>query len=98
MDTFMNQIMDQVLTDLHNGIDAMAKEGLKRKGFEFANQYEFMKFVKERCTAQSYKATTVYYVDGRPFLVYYENPEPVKFDFNSHQYKIDVVYGKYAYL
>ena len=46
------------------------KEALKRKGYEFENQSDFVKFVAEFCTREYNAETeeTTFFVKGVPFI------------------------------
>ena len=48
------------------------KEALKRKGYEFENQSDFVKFVAEFCTREYNAETeeTTFFVKGVPFIKY----------------------------
>ena len=53
-------------------VDSYFIVGLRRKGFEFDNQAELEKFIKERCRCEDYqhKKMRKYFVDDIPFLMH----------------------------
>ena len=62
--------------------DRFFKEALKRKGYEFENHSDYVKFVMEFCTREYNAETeeTTFFVKGVPFI-----KKEYKFDFDFNK-------------
>jgi hypothetical protein len=67
-----NQIVEDLSKKLHNEIDNLFIEGLKKKGFEFSDRYEIEDFVKQNCRCEDNPNTKerIYYVFNIPFFLH----------------------------
>lgn len=63
--------------------DAFFKEALKKKGYEFENHYDFVRFVLKFCTSEYNVETeeTTFFVKGVPFIKHRYN-----FDFDFKEF------------
>ena len=86
---------DNLITQMNN----ITIEGLKRKGFEFENNYELTEFLKARCRVTEFENERTYYVDDKPFLLHRQD---LNINMNNivdaQDYKLTATYGGYAYL
>jgi len=66
--TVMQMMMYKMRNELENNLENKFKECLKKRGFEFENEVEFLNFVKARCKMEDYYVSKekIFYVDETP--------------------------------
>jgi hypothetical protein len=95
----IQDIISMASDNLTNQMNNVTIEGLKRKGFEFKNNYELGEFIKERCRVEVIGSERTYYVDDKPFLLHkYEPNCNMNNIVDNGNYNFTATYGGYAYL
>ena len=96
----MQELIETSLSGIENKQNDLIIEGLKRKGFDFSNHFELIDFIKENCTAtnnQDLKITT-YFVNGIPFLAYFDKREFSERNLLGVNYNIGEIISNYQFL
>jgi len=70
IESIQDKLMDEILTQHQNKINNLFKEGLKRKGFEFEKESDYLSFISVNCRGSSKGNETTYYVNNIPFFFY----------------------------
>jgi|TARA_Y100000310_G_C20594944_1_gene770024 hypothetical protein len=96
----IHDIISTATDNLTNQMNEITIEGLKRKGFEFKNNYELGEFIKERCRVEVFGDNRTYYVDDKPFLLHESKPNLSmgEYELDKENYKMTATIGSYAYL
>ena len=73
----MHEHIKDSMLKISNRIDEIITEGLRRKGFEFEDKKELIKFVQRHCECVHgvLAKTKTYYANGEAFLIWEENYE-----------------------
>lgn len=93
-------INENLINNLATKFDYLLIEGLKRKGFVFADQEQTFNFVKENCKCEDYKEKQerIYFVNDIPFFLHnYKIDIPEVKNINSN-ITLTANYGSYAFL
>jgi hypothetical protein len=94
IEAIQDKLMDGILTQYQNKINNLFKEGLKRKGFEFENESDYLSFISINCRGFSKGNETTYYVNNIPFFFYVTPVFNNNFDILNPSYD----FGKYSFL
>lgn len=106
MEEFFNTTHDLFSTinhDLSKQMDEAIKEGLKRKGYLFANDFELIEFIKNHCkrtirTNGHVTVDEIFTVKDDPFMIYIPS-DPISVDWSSIRgNKVTISTGQYQYL
>lgn len=73
------KIISLVSKKIDNEMERILFDSLKKKGFEFKDNIELEKFIKERCWCENNidSQERTYYIDNNPFLLW-EYPGEIK--------------------
>lgn len=101
MENQVETLVNSLIEGLAIKLDDIIIEGLKRKGFEFANKKDIESFIKANCKCEDmvHIKQRTYYVNNVPFLLHcYE----IEVDLNpintDREVKMMANYGSYTYL
>lgn len=97
-DGVISRLISDVSSKLSNTIDDLFKEGLKRKGFEFKNDYELKDFIIKNCKGIKKDNEITYYVNNIPFFFYVYPSCDFSNIFKDGKYTAEFNGGRYAYL
>jgi hypothetical protein len=97
-DAVISRLISDVSSKWSNTIDNLFKEGLKRKGFEFKNDYELKDFITKNCKGMRKDNETTYYVNDIPFFFYVSPTCDFSNIFKDGKYTSEFNGGSYAYL
>lgn len=80
-------------------MDMVITEGLKRKGFEFENNFEIEQFIRERCkmTINEETEERILYVDDIPFLLIILKND-ISFDYTDKTTTVTADYCRYKFI
>ena len=93
-------VIGRLSSELNKKLEDYMIEGLKRKGFEFENRFEFENFFKNncRCEETAQLKERVYFAKNIPFFLHkyaIEISNPITI---NRSVMMPVNYGSYAYL
>lgn len=103
----VQQLINNITKDLNKKIEDIIKEGLKRKGYEFADDTDLLIFIKKNCRCEEIKLISAnqkekrYYVKDIPFLLFRtesENNIMSSLIDSNGTLKVSANYGYYKYL
>ena len=93
----MQQITNNVISELSMQLDNAIIEGLRKKGYQFESEVERNSFAKEHIEINDYvdKQERVYFAKGIPFFIHYYGNNSMPEIWTN---KITMSYGEFAYL
>lgn len=74
----VDEIHNNLIEKKENALDFWIKEGLRKRGFSFKNELDFLQFIKTDCQVvdRPHNNQREYYVWGDLFLLENYNPHP----------------------
>lgn len=101
MKSLEESFLQSLINSSVNSFEHLLTEGLRRKGFEFADKKDLEIFVKSNCWCeeQTEFKRRIYYVNNEPFfLIYYTVDFNISFENSDRSNKAYLELGKYTYL
>lgn len=94
--SIQEQLNKDVLRNFKKKFKVLIENGLKVRGYRFKTNEELRYFIQTRCRAVRKENEVIYYVDGMPFLIFWEN---VQLDFNTENGGTFIMeYGEYKFI
>ena len=94
----LDTVLQDQLVHVHRKTNEMFRVALRKKGFSFKNNTDLLDFFASNVYAEMTRNTTIFYVNGVPFLEHHkaDNPSVVQENVGENEvFSLDIGYFKY---